>query len=348
MSGFVFCEQCQEQHFGEHGAVGLLVHHDGMVLLQRRSAYVDHPGTWSTPGGARHAGESAAAAMKREVMEEVIGLDWMGVEVESVLVDDHGAWSYSTFIANGSRRPRAGVYPRNRESTRLEWVPVGEVPDLPLHPGMARTWPKIAGAAGWPISETASPAPLRHRRRVRGWRMSFLTPALPGDEPAHFLPAFEQRGTAAARDRFHGSEWDARCMKDPSHEAPVPDCTCGIYAVESLSDLCRNDQVRAGFQDGRKVARQITAALVLAEMVIFRLEVFDALPVRKSVDPVGTWRGARARVVGPIFTDYNYPRIRAQWGVRVLPWSYMDGFLESEQRIVAAQARARGRREGVS
>src|ERR671917_601972 len=50
------------RHWGRAGAAGLLLHRDGEdgpeVLLQHRAWWSHHGGTWGTPGGALHIGES--------------------------------------------------------------------------------------------------------------------------------------------------------------------------------------------------------------------------------------------------------------------------------------------------
>jgi NUDIX domain-containing protein/rifampin ADP-ribosyltransferase len=66
---YVDCEQGHE-HWGALGAAGLLVRHDGKYLLQKRSPYVQHPNTWSTPGGALQHGESPEKGAVREAGEE--------------------------------------------------------------------------------------------------------------------------------------------------------------------------------------------------------------------------------------------------------------------------------------
>ena len=67
--GWVHCAQGHD-HWGRFGAAGLLLWHDGSVLLQHRSRWSHHGGTWGVMGGARNRGESAADAAQREADEE--------------------------------------------------------------------------------------------------------------------------------------------------------------------------------------------------------------------------------------------------------------------------------------
>lgn len=58
-------------------AVGLIFDRDGRVLLGQRPAGKPYAGWWEFPGGKLEAGESVAAALARELHEE------LGIEVRS-------------------------------------------------------------------------------------------------------------------------------------------------------------------------------------------------------------------------------------------------------------------------
>ncbi len=122
------------------GAAGLLVVHNSDVLLQLRSPNTHNGNTWSVPGGARDADESAAAAALREACEE-IGLTAQDVDPLGQLVDDHGGWSYTTVIAR-LLRPITLVH--NYESQDVRWVSAVDITSLPLHPGFADSWPEVS------------------------------------------------------------------------------------------------------------------------------------------------------------------------------------------------------------
>lgn len=142
-NGWARCSR-GHRHWGRHGAAGLLLHavdDEGVVrvLMQHRAAWSHHGDTWGLPGGARDSHEDGVAAALREAGEET-GLAPGVIRTRSVFVDDHGGWSYTTVRAD---LPRPIPTLANDESHALAWVPVGEVADLPLHPGFAATWPAV-------------------------------------------------------------------------------------------------------------------------------------------------------------------------------------------------------------
>ncbi|GAA1835943.1 NUDIX domain-containing protein [Agromyces salentinus] len=129
------------RYWGRFGAAGLLVvSPDGEVLLQHRATWSHFGGTWGLPGGARHEDESPLEAAVREAGEEAgVPADVLDVRATSVL--DLGYWSYTTVIADASRRFEPVV--SDPESIALAWVPIGEVDALPLHPRFGEAWPSL-------------------------------------------------------------------------------------------------------------------------------------------------------------------------------------------------------------
>jgi 8-oxo-dGTP diphosphatase len=148
-------------HWGLHGAAGLLLSApdaDGRprVLLQHRAAYSHHGDTWGLPGGARGGAETAAQAALREASEET-GLDPAAVAVRDAWLDDHGGWSYTTVVATAGAL--LAVHAEDRESTAVEWVPLGEVEDRPLHPGFAASWPAVRALLAQVLRNSANSSP---------------------------------------------------------------------------------------------------------------------------------------------------------------------------------------------
>ncbi|WP_349814675.1 hypothetical protein [Curtobacterium sp. MCJR17_043] len=79
-------------------------------------------------------------AALRESAEEA-GVPEDGIDLRHTAVLDLGFWTYTTVVGRASR-PFAPVV-ADRESLALAWVPVADVPDLPLHPGFGASWPAL-------------------------------------------------------------------------------------------------------------------------------------------------------------------------------------------------------------
>ncbi|MFI7539200.1 NUDIX hydrolase [Streptosporangium sp. NPDC049376] len=167
--GWVECA-LGHRHWGVYGAAGLLaVHHDDAgtprVLMQERAGWSHHGGTWGLPGGALDSHENPVAGAFREAGEEA-GLDGDDLRIQGVYVDDHGGWSFHTVIAATPRLLDA--LPANDESVDLRWLTPDEIPDRPLHPGFAGSWPVIGRALG-PVLVVLDAANIVGARAEHGW-----------------------------------------------------------------------------------------------------------------------------------------------------------------------------------
>lgn len=167
--GWAECAQ-GHRHWGVHGASGLLaVHHDALgvphVLMQKRSLWSHHGGTWGLPGGARDSHEDAVAGALREAREEA-ALRAEKLRVQGVYLDDHGGWTFETVIAASAELLAAA--PANDESTELRWLPLPEIALLHLHPGFAATWQQVQGAIR-PETIVLDVANIVGARAERGW-----------------------------------------------------------------------------------------------------------------------------------------------------------------------------------
>src|SRR6478609_5335474 len=132
------------RYWGRFGAAGLLLAHpEAGVLLQLRVEWSHFGGTWGLPGGARKSGETPEQAAIREADEEA-SVPPEAVQVLATTVFDVGYWSYTTVLAKASRlfEPVVG----DAESAELAWVPFADVAGLPLHPGVATSWPALRAA----------------------------------------------------------------------------------------------------------------------------------------------------------------------------------------------------------
>jgi 8-oxo-dGTP pyrophosphatase MutT (NUDIX family) len=134
---YVACER-GHLHWGMRGAgVMLSFDNDGQerYLLTLRSAAVQHPHTWSCPGGAILAIEDALEGAIREAREEIGPLPEITFSRDSVL--DHGGWTYQTFW--GHVRDPFDVDPSD-EVADCRWFTADEIDGLPLHPDFSDTW----------------------------------------------------------------------------------------------------------------------------------------------------------------------------------------------------------------
>jgi 8-oxo-dGTP diphosphatase len=135
---------CGQQHWGRHGAAGLLAVRPGSagpeVLMQLRSPWTHQGGTWGLPGGARDSHESVSQAARREAFEET-GVDADALTDVDQVVVDHGPWSYTYVLATAPTGTAATV--ANRESDAVEWLPLDDIDGLELHPGLREVWPRL-------------------------------------------------------------------------------------------------------------------------------------------------------------------------------------------------------------
>ena len=130
-----------ERYWGRFGAAGLLaVDPERGILMQHRVAWSHFGGTWGLPGGALLEGEGAVDGAIREAQEEA-GVPDAAVRPRFTSVLDLRIWSYTTVVADVVV-PFEPVI-SDPESVALEWVPVAEVDQRPLHPGFAAAWPAL-------------------------------------------------------------------------------------------------------------------------------------------------------------------------------------------------------------
>jgi len=118
--------------------VGAIVLEKGALLLVRRDRDPSR-GQWSLPGGRVEWGESLREGLAREVREETaIDIDVEGFAgiAERIVPDDAGNVEFHYVILDFWAKPRTHNARAGDDAAEVRWVPVGELTDLPLTPGL--------------------------------------------------------------------------------------------------------------------------------------------------------------------------------------------------------------------
>jgi 8-oxo-dGTP pyrophosphatase MutT (NUDIX family) len=112
--------------------IAAVVSHSGRLLLGRRPLHKRHGGLWEFPGGKCEPGESDLEAARRELREE-LGLDVLTVGPAAFAIADPGSPFEIVFVPVTV----AGT-PVCHEHMALAWLPLAELPSLPLAPSDRR------------------------------------------------------------------------------------------------------------------------------------------------------------------------------------------------------------------
>lgn len=113
-----------------HVVAGALFDAAGRVLLAQRPAHKDLPLTWEFPGGKCEPGETPAAALRRELHEE------LGIEIGAIEALIAVPWNYGSapFVLDVMRvRAFSGVA-HGREGQALRWAALDELAALDMPP----------------------------------------------------------------------------------------------------------------------------------------------------------------------------------------------------------------------
>ncbi|QMU67694.1 (deoxy)nucleoside triphosphate pyrophosphohydrolase [Streptacidiphilus sp. P02-A3a] len=110
---------------GRRIVVGGALLHRGRVLAARRSAPAEVAGRWEFPGGKAEPGETPAAALERELREE------LGVETRA-LARLAGAWPVRADLELQiwTAELLAGVPEPLQDHSELRWLTVAELPEV--------------------------------------------------------------------------------------------------------------------------------------------------------------------------------------------------------------------------
>jgi mutator protein MutT len=126
-----------------HGVVGILLRAN-CILLIRRAAHVVAGGAWCLPGGAIEVGETPAAALTRELREE-LGLEvrplrevWQSIREEDGLV-------LHWWLVEPAARNDWTIKPNPDEVAEIRWLTPAEAIALPellqTNRDFLRQWP---------------------------------------------------------------------------------------------------------------------------------------------------------------------------------------------------------------
>ncbi|WP_225876270.1 Nudix family hydrolase [Lysobacter solisilvae (ex Woo and Kim 2020)] len=109
---------------------GVIRDHRGRILLARRTEGRDLAGLWEFPGGKHEPGETAQAALKRELHEE-LGID---VDVGAPLIRVPQAYPHKRLCLDVHAIQAWRGNARGLEGQALAWVPPHKLADYPMPP----------------------------------------------------------------------------------------------------------------------------------------------------------------------------------------------------------------------
>lgn len=139
------------RRWGLYGGAGILLRTTDAkgvtrYFLQKRSAGVQLGGTWSTPGGARNADETAVDAGLREMAEETGLIPGSGTVVHQYVHTEPGSsWTYTTSVIDipDVRSLQHVETTHGHEQANQGWFTAAEMAELPLHPAMRQSLPEL-------------------------------------------------------------------------------------------------------------------------------------------------------------------------------------------------------------
>ena len=236
-------------------AVGVLLRADGAVLLADRPVGKAYAGYWEFPGGKVEAGESVAAALGRELREELgiaIGAStpWVTFEFD---------YPHAYVRLHFERVYAWEGTPHAREGQRLAFCRPDETPPAPLLPAAvpALRWLRLPDLmlldSGAPFAAVVSSAALRDlsARPVGEWAGAFVESRVDINRAAQLHCDFVMAGpirSTSSRERA-GLGWEGFAAL--VHETPLP-----AYAYGGIGET---DLVEARARGAHGVALSVAA-----------------------------------------------------------------------------------------
>lgn len=128
------------REYPEHPLVGVaaIIVEGGRVLLVRRDHDPDR-GKWSVPGGLVEAGETLAAAVKRETLEEtglVVEPGEMATIAEAITPNGNGRIRFHYVLIDFFAHPVGGHLQASSDASDLGWATGQEAMELDLTAGV--------------------------------------------------------------------------------------------------------------------------------------------------------------------------------------------------------------------
>lgn len=103
---------------------------NGEVLLTQRPAHKPMGGFWEFPGGKLNPGESPAAALKREIEEELGAL----VQVDTIIEVLFHAYAWGDVLIMAYACTRLNQRLENLEVAKHHWVPMAHLQNYQILP----------------------------------------------------------------------------------------------------------------------------------------------------------------------------------------------------------------------
>ena len=122
-------------------AAGLIVGPDNKILIAQRPRGKTMAGLWEFPGGKVMAGEEPAAALCRELKEE-LGIDVKRDDLSLIETIFHAYEEFQLEMPVFLCRQWAGT-PKSLEHQALAWVSIEKLPHFPMPPADAPFVAKI-------------------------------------------------------------------------------------------------------------------------------------------------------------------------------------------------------------
>ena len=255
-------------------AVGVLVREDGAVLLARRPPAKVYAGYWEFPGGKLERGETARAALDRELAEE------LGIRVNTAYrwITQEFTYPHASVRLNFFRVTAWDGEVRAIEHDALSWEAPDRVGVAPLLPANGPVLRGLVLPAEYAITQCVDlgmDAQLRRMGERLDAGLKLIQVREPGMAPAH-LEDFLRRTLALARP--HG----ARVL---------------VNADIDLARRCAADGVHLS-------ARQLTAPGARPDLPLVGASCHDSMELRMAER-----LGAEFAVLGSVLPTPSHPDI---------------------------------------